>query len=78
MIPEVRAFRDSLRAEEQEAFDNLCQAASENYRMMDRVGLVIPLEKILFAVLIEQQKQIEHLKQVLDTNKVIPGSLNGS
>jgi hypothetical protein len=70
MIPEARAFRNSLRAEEQAAFDDLYLAASENYKMMENVGLVIPLEKMLFAMLIVQQKQIEKLKLALEKRRI--------
>lgn len=66
MIPEAKAFRDSLRAEEQQTFDSLYLAAQENYRLMEKVGLVIPLEKVIFAMLIEQQKQINQLKLLLE------------
>lgn len=66
MIPEAKAFRDSLRVEEQKAFEDLYTAAQENFHMMNNVGLVIPLEKVLFAMLIEQQKQIEILRRLLD------------
>lgn len=66
MIPEARAFRESLRVEEQQAFDELYMAAQANYLMMEEVGLVIPLEKMLFAMLIEQQKQISQLQTLLE------------
>jgi hypothetical protein len=65
MIPEAKAFRDSLRLEEQETFDELYLAAEPIYRAMREVGLVIPLEKVLFAMLIEQQKQIQNLQDIL-------------
>lgn len=65
MIPEAQSFRNSLRADEQPAFDELYQAAQDNIKLMGDVGLVIPLEKLLFAMLIEQQKQIDNLKTLL-------------
>lgn len=66
MIPEAKAFRDSLRLDEQEAFDALYVAALENYHAMESSGLVIPFEKMLFAMLIEQQKQIQALQGLID------------
>ncbi len=64
-IPEAEAFRNSLRAEDQELFDLLFRAASESYAMMANTGLVIPLEKLLFSMLIEQQREIDRLKRSL-------------
>lgn len=74
LIPEIKAFRDSLRVEEQAAFDELYVAALENYKLMTDVGLVIPLEKMLLAMLIEQQKQIQTLKNNLEENRRYPTS----
>lgn len=62
-VAEADAFRASLRQEDQALFDQLYAAASEHYAMMGDVGLVIPLEKMLFAMLIQQQREIDELKR---------------
>ncbi|MBX3046964.1 MAG: hypothetical protein KF698_08220 [Anaerolineales bacterium] len=65
-VAEADAFRASLRQEDQVLFDRLYAAASESYAMMGDVGLVIPLEKMLFAMLIQQQREIEELRRIAD------------
>ncbi|MBX3048427.1 MAG: hypothetical protein KIT46_04560 [Anaerolineales bacterium] len=61
MPAELLAFRNTLRQADQQAFDQLYLAAAENLKLMDQLPLVIPLEKVLLAILIEQQKMINQL-----------------
>lgn len=59
MVPEARAFRNSLRTEDQRVFDELYQAAMPNIELMGKlVHYVLPLEQVLFAMLLEQQKRL--------------------
>lgn len=59
MVPEALAFRNSLRIEDQEIFDELYLAAMPNIELMSKlVDYVLPLEQVLFAMVLEQQKRL--------------------
>jgi len=62
MVPEALGFRNSLREDEQAIFDELYLTAYPNIKLMEQATeLVIPLERVLFAMLIVQQKEIERI-----------------
>lgn len=61
MPTEILAFRNTLRGPDQAAFDQLYAAAAENLKLLDALPLVIPLEKTLLAIIVEQQRQISEL-----------------
>jgi hypothetical protein len=48
-------------------FDQLYESALETYRMMTNVEVVIPFEKMLFAMLITQQREIDRLAALVIT-----------
>jgi hypothetical protein len=66
-VPEAESFRSTLRAEDQVLFDQLYESALETYRMMTNVEVVIPFEKMLFAMLITQQREIDRLAALVIT-----------
>lgn len=64
MVSEARAFRNSLRIEDQKVFDELYLAAMPNIELMSQlVNYVLPLEQVLFAMLLEQQKRLLEVSQ---------------
>lgn len=69
MVPEARAFRNALRLEDREIFDELYLAALPNIELMGKlVDYVLPLEQVLFAMVLEQQKKL-HFQWALNAHK---------
>lgn len=58
----VAKFRRALRREEQEILDDLLHLAVKNWPLQSLADHMTPLEFILLIMLLEQEKQIEHLK----------------
>ncbi|MDA2916862.1 hypothetical protein MYX64_08500 [Nitrospinae bacterium AH_259_B05_G02_I21] len=58
-----RKFRRALRKEDQEAFDELFQAARYHVAALSYASKPTPLEPILISMLIEQHKAIRALEE---------------
>ena len=57
-----RPFRRALRKEDQEAFDRLFALAKRHMAEAAYVARPVPFDTLVMAILLEQQKQIEELK----------------
>ena len=59
-------FRRALRPADQKLFDTLFTAARQHTAAISLADHALPLESILLAILIEQQRRIEHLERLLN------------
>jgi hypothetical protein len=59
-------FRRTLRREDQRAFDTLFAAARKHTAAISQANHALPFEAILFAMLLEQAKEVERLKHLLN------------
>ena len=58
-------FRRTLRRQDQATFDTLFAAARLHTAAISQANHSLPFEAILLAITLEQQKEIERLKQLL-------------
>ena len=58
-------FRRTLRQQDQAAFDALFAAARLHTAAISQANHALPFEAILLAMMLEQQKEIARLKQLL-------------
>ncbi len=58
-------FRRALRLEDQKRFDLLFTYALQHTAAISLADHALPFESVLFAILIEQQRQIEQLEAKL-------------
>ncbi len=65
-IANFRNFRRALRVEDQKLFDTLFAQARQHTAAISLADHALPLESVLLAMLIEQQRQVEQLKKRLD------------
>lgn len=59
-------FRRALRREDQRAFDTLFAAARKHTAAISQAGHALPFESILLAMLLEQARELEHLRMLLE------------
>ena len=59
-------FRRALRREDQRAFDALFAAARKHTAAISQAGHALPFESILLAMLLEQARELEHLRMLLE------------
>lgn len=59
-------FRRALRRSDQHTFDALFAAALTHTAAISQANHALPFEAILLAMLLEQAKEIERLKNALD------------
>lgn len=57
-------FRRTLRREDQHHFDALFAAARLHTAAISQANHALPFEAVLLAMLLEQQKEIAHLRQM--------------
>ena len=60
-----RPFRRALRKEDQAVFDKLFAMAKRHMAEAAYVARPVPFDTLVMAILLEQQKEIEALKQKL-------------
>lgn len=58
-------FRRTLRREDQRLFDTLFAQARKHTAAISQANHALPFEAILLAMLLEQAREIEHLKRQL-------------
>lgn len=61
-----QAFRRGLRGEDREAFDRLLDRARRHNSASSYAALNDPVEGVLLAILLEQEKEIERLRKELE------------
>lgn len=69
IISEQKAFADfrrALRREDQRIFDALFAGARRHTAAISQAAHALPFETILLAMVVEQAKEIESLKRMLD------------
>ncbi len=59
-------FRRALRREDQRHFDTLFASARKHTAAISQANHALPFESILLAMLVEQAREIEALKDKLD------------
>lgn len=59
-------FRRALRRDDQQAFDILFASARRHTAAISQANHALPFEAILLAMLLEQAKEVERLKHLLD------------
>ncbi|NCF66404.1 MAG: hypothetical protein GWP61_10525 [Chloroflexi bacterium] len=59
-------FRRALRREDQRLFDSLFACARKHTAAISQASHALPFEAILLAMLLEQAREIERLKRMLD------------
>lgn len=59
-------FRRALRRQDQRLFDALFAAARLHTAAISQANHALPFEAILLAMVLEQSREIEHLKHLLD------------
>ncbi|RMD96861.1 MAG: hypothetical protein D6816_18350 [Bacteroidetes bacterium] len=65
-IDNFRNFRRALRAEDQKLFDALFAAARQHTAAISLADHALPLESMLLAMLLEQQRRIDRLEMQLN------------
>lgn len=63
IIMELGNFRRALRRNDQEVFDRIMDMAREHASASTVAAALDPMDTIVLSVLIEQQKQIDDLKE---------------
>jgi len=63
IIMEVGNFRRALRRHDQEVFDRVMDMAREHASASAVAATLDPMDTIVLSILIEQQKQIDSLKE---------------
>lgn len=59
-------FRRALRREDQRLFDTLFASARKHTAAISQAGHALPFEAILLAMLLEQAREIERLRHLVD------------
>jgi hypothetical protein len=68
IIMELSVFRRALRGEDRIAFDCLMNKAREHASSCTVAPLLDPMEAVFLSILIEQQKEINSLREALSTD----------
>ncbi|MCD4815928.1 MAG: hypothetical protein K8R06_05945 [Methanosarcinales archaeon] len=63
IIMELGDFRRALRRRDQQVFDRIMDMAREHASASTVAAAVDPMDTIVLSILIEQQKQIDDLKE---------------
>ena len=66
IIMELGDFRRALRRRDREVFDRIMDMAREHASASTVAAAVDPMDTIVLSILIEQQKQIDDLKEDSD------------
>jgi erythromycin esterase-like protein len=66
IIMELVDFRRTLRRRDREAFDRIMDMAREHASASAVAATIDPMDTIVLSILIEQQKQIDDLKEDQD------------
>jgi hypothetical protein len=66
IIMELGDFKRALRRHDQEVFDRIMDMAREHASASTVAAAVDPMDTIVLSILIEQQKQIDDLKEDSD------------
>jgi hypothetical protein len=62
---ELSVFRRALRGEDKIAFDGLMNKAREHASSCTVTPVLEPMDAVLLSILVEQEKEISELKEVL-------------
>ncbi len=65
IVEELSAFRRALRGEDKNAFDSLMNKAREHASSCTVAPLLDPMEAMFLSILVEQQKEINSLREAL-------------
>jgi hypothetical protein len=65
IIMELSVFRRALRGEDKIAFDGLMNKAREHASSCTVTTVLEPMDAVLLSILVEQEKEISELKEVL-------------
>jgi len=65
IVDELSAFRRALRGEDRNAFDSLMNKAREHASSCTVVPTLDPMEAMFLSILVEQQKEINSLREAL-------------
>jgi hypothetical protein len=78
IIEELSSFRRALRGEDRNAFDSLMNKAREHASSCTVAPLLDPKEAMFLSILLEQQKEINSLRETLfnDRKTVISDTSN--
>jgi hypothetical protein len=78
IIEELSSFRRALRGEDRNAFDSLMNKAREHASSCTVAPLLDPMEAMFLSILLEQQKEINSLRETLfnDRKTVISDTSN--
>lgn len=66
IMEELSTYRRALRGEDKEAFDEVMNNARKHISSSSVVPTIDPLGSILLSIIIEQQKEINELKELLN------------
>ncbi len=69
IVEELSAFRRALRGEDRNAFDSLMNKAREHASSCTVAPLLDPMEAMLLSILVEQQKEINSLREALSAER---------
>ena len=65
-IAQWRPYRRALRREDQAAFDRLFALAKRHMAEAANVSRPIPFDTLVISILLEQQKEIERLREQVE------------
>lgn len=71
-------FRRALRREDQRALDDLLVASRHHLAAAAFASHLLPFEVMLLAMLVEQHKEVLHLRQQLEDLQATAGAINRS
>ena len=68
IIEELSVFRRALRGEDRNAFDSLMNKARQHASSCTVAPLLDPMDAIFLSILVEQQKEINSLREALSND----------
>ncbi len=68
IVEELSAFRRALRGNDRAAFDSLMNMARQHASSCTVTPLFDPIDAVFLSILIEQQKEINALREALSTD----------
>ncbi len=68
IVEELSAFRRALRGDDRAAFDSLMNKARLHASSCTVAPLLDPMDAVFLSILIEQQKEINALREALSTD----------
>ncbi len=69
IIGELSSFKRALRGEDRNAFDSLMNKAREHASSCTVAPLLDPMEAMFLSILVEQQKEINSLREGLSNDR---------